>query len=71
MKKLMFVTMALAVVMGCSRNQLEEPTPAFVIESGPEIIGWSRAWVIKHKETGRRFILTESPQGGTDMEPLL
>jgi len=36
---------------------------AFVVESGPEMIGRSSFWVVKHKESGQRFIHVSSNVG--------
>jgi len=59
----------------CSDRQIPvKPPPkesAFVIESGPDYIGWSsRTWVVKHKETSQRFVYTERVAGGICMTPL-
>jgi hypothetical protein len=37
---------------------------AFVIESGPEDIGYSAFWVIRHKDTGALFVFVERGSGG-------
>jgi hypothetical protein len=48
-----------ALLWLCSCGKDEKPVrDAFEIESGPEKVGWSHLWVIRHKETGERFVLT-------------
>lgn len=46
--------------------QLENPpnNVAFVIESGPDTIGRAQMFVIKHKETGQRFVFTKDTGSG-------
>jgi hypothetical protein len=48
-----------------------KPSWSFVIESGPDEIGFSQVYVIRHKETGRRFVMTQRGSGGTTVTPLL
>jgi hypothetical protein len=54
-----------------------QPTPAqlenaaFKIESGPEEISSGvRLWVVKHKESGQRFVFAERSSGGIVLTPL-
>ena len=40
-------------------------TTAFVVESGPERIGYHNIRIIRHIETGKRFIFTERSSSAT------
>lgn len=71
------MAVACSVFLGlcsCSDRPIQAETPpkdvAFLIESGPDEIGWSRMWVVKHKETGQRFVFTERSSGGIFLTPL-
>jgi len=71
------LAVACSVLLGlcsCSNRPIQAETPlpdaAFVVESGPDEIGWSRMWVVRHKETGQRFVFTERASGGILLAPL-
>lgn len=42
----------------------------FTIESGPDKIGWSEIWVIRHNQSGERFLFSERSSGGLFIVPI-
>jgi len=50
-------------------GQREMTPPAFGAESGPYKVGSYRFWVIRHTDTGQRFVLVENG-GSVALQPL-